>query len=401
MSCHHKHLRFIFCFSIHMGKAEYWSRRLSKVFPMVIAHHRKSPILPNGCPSVVLCSANSPKTSFLPLGANNILLLSETKYCDALRAYLMVVTKIYTPITTQQSHEYRDKSSVGFLERACFGLTAFVMQCELRQPFRCARAWADQFLTSVTVGNAKTIESIFGGAWTEGGSPDFMADLFSKLRPGAMAPLSSISNGGALAETLENSIRHTAGFLVQIKLHLKLHFEAARGPLSLLPPSIPPMNAASQYDGPYELGSAAILWPWLRDGLAGTPLAGLSPASGHRWAGYYTYEDILETHDPPMFFKLRLAPPTPAAEAAYKVYFCGEGADNVGSFTLEGSSDTQTGVVIARKVYAGAHWWDWYGVITPFGMVGVWGTGSNAFGWWWIWPQEWSERSTAPATVTN
>ena len=317
----------------------------------------------------------------------------------------MVVTQSYLPTPTQQSHEFPVRLSVGLLERACFGLAAFLMQCKFRQPFRCTSNWADQFLTSVTVGNTKTIESIFGGAWTVDGSPDFVAGLFSELRLGAIVLVYSIRNAKALVEILENSRRYITGFLIQIKIHLRLHFEAARSPLSLLPPSIPPMNPASQYDGPYELGSTATLWPWLRDGLAGTPIAGLSSASDHRWAGYYTFSNMYEgmhNSDPPMFFKLHLAPPPTAVEAAYKVYFCGEGADAVGPFTLEGSSDKQTGVVIARKTYVGAHGWDWYGMITPFGMVGVWGIGSDTLGWWWIWRQEWSERSTAPtATVTE
>ncbi len=199
-------------------------------------------------------------------------------------------------------------------------------------------------------------------------------------------------------------MRYSAGFLIQIKIRLKLHFNAAaRKPLLLLPPSLPPIDPASQYDEPYDLGSATFVWPWLRDGLAGTPFTGLSSASGHRWVGYYTYTGTVERmDDPPMFFKLYLAPPPVADAASYKLYFRGEGADGEGLFTLEGASDTQTGVVIARKTYVGAHWFDWHGVITPFGMVGVWGTGARNYGWWWIWPQEWSERSPAPAaTVTQ
>ncbi|KAF8266511.1 hypothetical protein EI94DRAFT_1732965 [Lactarius quietus] len=36
-------LIFVFCPSIHFEKTEYWSQRLSKVFPVLIAHHRMSP----------------------------------------------------------------------------------------------------------------------------------------------------------------------------------------------------------------------------------------------------------------------------------------------------------------------------------------------------------------------
>ncbi|KAH8987447.1 hypothetical protein EDB92DRAFT_1875786 [Lactarius akahatsu] len=311
---------------IHFGKTEDWSRRLSIVFPMLISHHR----------------------------ANNILRITETKYCDAFRAHLMVVTESCHP-PFQQSREIRDRSLSTFcwLERACFGLVAFVIQC-----------------------NADTIESIFGSAWATDGSPDF-----------AKAP----------TDIVDISRRYSAGFLIQLKMCLNLHFQATHEPLSLLPPSLPPMDPASQYDEPYELGSPTFVWPWLRDGLAGTPLTGLSSASGQKWVGYYIDEGMDE---PPMFFELYLAPPHAADAGGNKLYFRGDGADSVGFFTLEGSSDMQTGVVIARKTYVGAHWWDWRGVITPFGMVGVWGTEAQNLGWWWVWPQEWSERSPAPPTVT-
>jgi hypothetical protein len=162
------------------------------------------------------------------------------------------------------------------------------------------------------------------------------------------------------------------------------------------------MSLPTQYDDPDELGSATFSWPWLRDGLAGTPLAGLSSTSGHRWAGYYTITSAVDTmRDPPVFCKLYLAPTPSVDAAANTVHFRGEGTDGVGSFTLKGASDTETGVVIARKTYiglVGAYWWNWYGVITPFGMVGVWSFGTQSHGWW-IWPQEWSERSPAPAAT--
>ncbi|KAH8984377.1 hypothetical protein EDB86DRAFT_2963399 [Lactarius hatsudake] len=335
---------------IHFGKTEDWSRRLSIVFPMLISHHR----------------------------ANNILRVTETKYCDAFRAHLMVVTESFCPPLSRQSREIRDRSPLStlcWLERACFGLVALVMQC-----------------------NADTIESIFGDAWTTKGSPDFVADIFSRLRFEAMALFPSNGSARAPTDIVDISRRYSAGFLIQLKMRLNLHFHATREPLSLLPPSLPPIDPASQYDEPYELGSPAFVWPWLRDGMAGTPLTGLSSASGQRWVGYYTTEVMDERYEPPMFFKLYLAPPTAGAN---KVYFRGDGADRVGLFTLEGSSDTQTGVVIARKTYVGAHWWDWRGVITPFGMVGVWGTERRNLGWWWVWPQVWSERSLAPPTVTQ
>ena len=199
------------------------------------------------------------------------------------------------------------------------------------------------------------------------------------------------------------SMQYSTSFLVQLEICLRLHFRAAGSPpLSLLPPSIPPMNPASQDDEPFELVSDDISWPWLRNGLAGTPIARLSSSSGDRWAGYYTNSNILgEPRDPPMIFKFDLVPPPAINEAAHKVYFLGEGADSAGSFFLEGSADTHTGAVVARKSYVGAHWWSWLGVVTPFGMVGVWGIDAETYGWWWIWPQEWSERSPASQAAVS
>ena len=199
------------------------------------------------------------------------------------------------------------------------------------------------------------------------------------------------------------SMQYSTSFLVQLEICLRLHFRAAGSPLlSLLPPSIPPMNPASQDDEPFELVSDDISWPWLRNGLAGTPIARLSSSSGDRWAGYYTYSNILgEPRDPPMIFKFDLVPPPAINGAAHKVYFLGEGADSAGSFLLEGSADTHTGAVVARKSYVGAHWWSWLGVVTPFGMVGVWGIDAETYGWWWIWPQEWSERSPASQAAVS
>jgi hypothetical protein len=167
-----------------------------------------------------------------------------------------------------------------------------------------------------------------------------------------------------------------------------LHFDSnvARGPLTLLPPLLPPMDLASQYDEPDKLGSATFLWPWLRNELAGTPLAGLSSSSGREWAGIGT----IGSHVHPMFLKLYLAPPPSADAAVNKVYFRGEGVDEVGSFTLEGACETETGVVIAVKSYDRYLDREFHGVITPFGMVGVWAQSTFPLGWWWIWPQEWS-----------
>ena len=45
---------------------------------------------------------------------------------------MMVVTELDIAMLTywQKRHKFRSQSSFGLQERACFGLTAFVMQCE-------------------------------------------------------------------------------------------------------------------------------------------------------------------------------------------------------------------------------------------------------------------------------
>ena len=90
---------------------------------------------------------------------------------------------------------------------------------------------------------------------------------------------------------------------------------------------------------------------WLRNKLAGTPLADLSLTTGRAWAGYYT---VLGSgvRDPPMFLELRSTPPPLESDADSKsdcVYFGGEGHDGVGIFTIMGVCDTRTGAVSVIK----------------------------------------------------
>ena len=190
-----------------------------------------------------------------------------------------------------------------------------------------------------------------------------------------------------------------ACFLIQTTLYLELHLDAAAGTGVQLPlhaPSFPHIDPASLYNDLFEVGSTTTSsQPWLRNGLVGTPLTGLSPSAGRPWAGYYTFLHMTQ-RDPPMFFELRSSGPTPDTEPSC-LWFHGEGQDGVGPFSLEGSCDTRTGVVEATKAYIGAHGWRWSGFITPFGMVGKWGNS----GWWWVWPQEWSPAAVDVPKVTK
>ena len=198
---------------------------------------------------------------------------------------------------------------------------------------------------------------------------------------------------------LNISGRYFACFLIQATMYIELHLDFAAGTnvhLSLLAPSLPHIDPASLYNDLSEVRPATTSsQPWLRNGLAGTPLTGLSPTAGRPWAGYYTFLHTRDRH-PPMFFELRSSDPNPDAEPGY-VYFYGEGQDMLGPFSLQGSCDARTGAVKAIKAYMGAHQCQWCGVLTPFGMVGRWGN----IGWWWVWPREWSPAAADVCRVTR
>jgi hypothetical protein len=153
--------------------------------------------------------------------------------------------------------------------------------------------------------------------------------------------------------------------------------------------------------------------PWLRNRLAGTPLAELLPSADSEgddndggcrrrpWAGYYTVQGN-ETAAPPMFLEFytvkgpisHLPFQGPESDPLEHIDFRGEGLDGVGVFSLKGCCNIRTGLVTATKAYA-THEWKWRGMVTPFGMAGIWGLGTFT-GWWWIWPREWSDY---PATT--
>ena len=186
--------------------------------------------------------------------------------------------------------------------------------------------------------------------------------------------------------------------------------------LPLRPPSLPYVNPAASfsYDEFFEpqQGTAPSSLPlpqarpWLRNRLAGTPLAGLlssadsdddSRNDGRLWAGYYTVHNDETGQHLPMFLELySVQGQNQGRDLVEYAHFHGEGNDDVGQFILRGTCNTNTGVVTATKAYMTDEWpWKWRGILTPFGMVGIWSVDSNT-GWWWIWPREWSN---SPATT--
>ncbi|THH08328.1 hypothetical protein EW146_g9032 [Bondarzewia mesenterica] len=160
----------------------------------------------------------------------------------------------------------------------------------------------------------------------------------------------------------------------------------------LQPPSPPAPLVQPAVD--CDWSSATLHWTRLYDGLQSMFTQGGSLPSLRqmitdepRWVGIYAYTARLGVRiDPPMYINLRTQ--TPSSETV--VCFEGTGHDGVGDFTLTGQANTREGDVTAMKSYS-THGFRWGGMTTPFGMVGRWGS-SEWGGWWWIWPQKWSEH---------
>ncbi|KAI0246803.1 hypothetical protein BJV78DRAFT_112304 [Lactifluus subvellereus] len=266
----------------------------------------------------------------------NVSRITETKYHFVLRAYMKIIV------------EY------SWFDRTCFSMVALLMQC-----------------------NTTTVNTIFGDTRTALDSSMSPFSSWSRLKQRAMAWF--IFSQSPQSEDIPHqgiSSYYFVNFLVQTGMCLELHLDAAAGiQLPLLAPSLPHIDPASVYNDPFKVGPATMSsQPWLRNGLARTPLAGISSMTGRPWAGYYT---ILRTgaRCPPMFFELRSSNPSLNAETEYLL---GEGQDDMGPFSLRGTCDTRTGSVTTVKAHTAHTSLDyWGGIITPFGMVGRWVRGGG------------------------
>ena len=71
-----------------------------------------------------------------------------------------------------------------------------------------------------------------------------------------------------------------------------------------------------------------------------------------------------------------------------------DGVDNVGKFNLRGSITTMTGKFEMTKRYTELSiTWEWRGVLTPFGLIGIWG--DNVYGGWvWLWKSSWCDKAS-------
>jgi hypothetical protein len=110
------------------------------------------------------------------------------------------------------------------------------------------------------------------------------------------------------------------------------------------------------------------------------------------WAGYYCFSIPRADNvhfDPPMS-RIRFVTSRHSADSR-TLGLSADGIDSVGSFHLQGEINSETGRVIIRKEYNhGVPWaWDWFSIMTPFGIVGSWGR-QDWGGWFWLWKTSWS-----------
>ena len=120
------------------------------------------------------------------------------------------------------------------------------------------------------------------------------------------------------------------------------------------------------------------------------------------WRGFYSVPNSTAKYDPPMhgikFSAKDLSPAGPIERIAGPVELIAmDGRDGVGAFSLVGTVSKSNGWVDLRKEYknlagttGGSLSWNWYGVMTPFGIVCNWGAPGWG-GWVWLWKAKWTE----------
>ena len=166
---------------------------------------------------------------------------------------------------------------------------------------------------------------------------------------------------------------------------LLFHCHTMLGPEAILPPSPEkvPLWALMGLQMPFS-GSTSLSEGYLKTLTSATFL------EEGEWVGYYSSGLVLVVRreirfDPPMhsirFNVLQQSPGIFELQA--------DGIDNVGTFTLRGHVQS-IGKVSMVKTYAAGLSWRWDARMTPFGIIGAWGSGGTIFGNFWIWKKEWS-----------
>ncbi|KAI0261137.1 hypothetical protein BC834DRAFT_897433 [Gloeopeniophorella convolvens] len=335
-------------------KSVAWVKLLSEVLPSVAMHHR----------------------------LNNVPRVIDARYHGVIKAFMLTITQLcFSPelaprSSSPNSLSASSSSECDWYERACFGMAALFMYDDAGPEFRAIFESIWEYLRYSVV--RALYRSYAAG-------DQYSAIFIHKLSP-RLSPQS-------LDDSYERiSRRFSVCLVVQLIMHLELRFEDPNPPYILEAPRIPRSGLVLlPYGEPFLLGPGSIR-PWLQDGMAGTPFAGLS-TSPKPWAGYCTtgLPPQCIVGDMPMFFDLQIAPP----EAGESRYISFQAEDAVGRFTMAGTCDSRTGLVSARTVQDEGITREWDGVVTPFGMAGRWGAW-NYGGWWWIWPREWSPTTRTP-----
>ena len=163
--------------------------------------------------------------------------------------------------------------------------------------------------------------------------------------------------------------------------HLGIHSESAP-PVQISVPTTESIRFRSFMDMPL---------PFAADIATALPFCHLASMTSKsfieegEWAGFYSMS-IGPLHprpfDPPMRgirFQVCDDPELPARTLDAK------GEDGVGSFRLFGKIALNTGEITLEKQYdgQGPHW-DWFCLMTPFGIAGTWGS-DDWGGWVWLW----------------
>jgi hypothetical protein len=125
---------------------------------------------------------------------------------------------------------------------------------------------------------------------------------------------------------------------------------------------------------------------------------------GDLWMGYYCYENeefasrfgSRMVFDPAMRdITLQIITNTSDPPGA-DLTLVGRGYDNIDQFDLSGKINRDDGAITLLKQYRNGSSWTWHATLTPFGIVGAWGSGrSGGEGWggyFWLWKKRWANN---------
>ena len=112
------------------------------------------------------------------------------------------------------------------------------------------------------------------------------------------------------------------------------------------------------------------------------------------WIGYYCYS--MGTSNPNVQIDAMMSDITIkcVARDIANTELEGHGVDGCGTFEIRGVLHRATGLMTLTKQYQAGTSWRWDAVMTPFGIVGCWGS-AHWGGWFWLYKKSWSSTSEA------